>query len=107
MSHRVTVETEIKDKELAIQALKKAGVSYSEGGNTLTITSGPMRHCSIDLTSGRITGDTDQGHTREVLGLLRQNYAEAKWRLEAHREGIEVQQTLQENGNIILMWSKA
>lgn len=90
MSHRVTTQTEIKDKTLAIQALKAAGYSYSESGNTLRITSGPLNRAAIDLRTGEVSGDTDY-HTKDDLGALRQNYAEAKYLKECNMQGILVE----------------
>lgn len=107
MSHRVTTETEIKDKALAIAALKTAGISYVEQGNdVLRFTSGRMANASLDLRTGRITGDTDYGHTQDGLGVLRQNYGEAKYRQECLKQGVSIEsREVDREGNIILMWS--
>jgi hypothetical protein len=77
MSHRVTSKTCIKNKALAISALKIAGMSYQEQGNSLQITSGKARRAVINLTTGDITGDSDL-HSVDTLGALRQNYSEAE-----------------------------
>jgi hypothetical protein len=105
MSHRVTTETEIKDKSLAVQAIKQAGLSYREVSDTqLMITSGSMKNASIDLRTGDISGDTDYHHTPEVLGMLRQHYGEAKYKLECQRQGITIEsRTVDREGNIVLM----
>jgi len=91
MSHRVTTATEIKDKALAMQAAKAAGVSFVEDVNGLRFTSGTMKNAVLDLKTGQITGDTDYGHTSEKLGLLRMHYSEAKYKLECARQGIMVE----------------
>lgn len=100
MSHRVTTQTDIKEKDLAIQALKAEGWSYTETGDTLHITSGPMRNASLNLRTGNVTGDTDW-HSRDTLGALRQQYSVAKVRKEAIKTGavIESQETMK-NGDI-------
>lgn len=101
MSHRVTTKTEIKDKDLAIQALKKAGYDYSEDGQRIHVTSGPMRNATINLASGDVTGDTDHRHTQEKLGALRKYYTEAKFRKEAMKQGITIEtREVMKNGNI-------
>ncbi len=106
MSHRVTTQTEIKDRGLAIQALKQAGLSYREVGDQLAITSGRMANSTIDLRTGTITGDTDHGHTRETLGMLRQYYGEAKYRAECAKQGISIEsRTVNKAGDIVLMCS--
>ena len=89
MSHRVTVQTEIKNKDLAIQALKSSGYAYTEQGDTLRITSGNLARAVINLTTGSIDGDTDH-HTQNSLGLLRQAYGEALFREEAIRRGTTI-----------------
>lgn len=109
MSHRVTTETEIKDKGLALQALKQAGFSYREvSPDTLTITSGPMTHASLNLTTGTVSGDTDHGHSRDSLGVLKQFYGEAKYRAECLKQGIQIEsRQLDKQGNIVLMCAMA
>lgn len=107
MSHRVTTDTEIKDKALAIQACKTAGISYTEQGNdVIRFTSGGLQNATLDLRSGRITGDTDYGHTQDKLGALRQAYGEAKYRYECQKQGISIEsRQTEKNGDIVLMWS--
>jgi hypothetical protein len=103
MSHRVTTQTEIKDKGLAIQALKHAGLSYREVGDQISITSGRMANSTIDLRTGTISGDTDHGHTRETLGMLRQYYGEAKYRAECAKQGISIEsRAVNKEGHIVL-----
>jgi hypothetical protein len=104
MSHRVTTQTEIKDKELAKAALQQAGYSFDERGNTLTVTSGDLRNASIDLTTGVITGDTDYRHSESRFGALRQFYSEQKYKKELARNGGYVESRMTDKeGNIILM----
>jgi len=108
MSHRVTTRTEIKDKSIAIQALKSAGFSYAERGDTsISVTSGPMSGASIDLRTGVISGDTDRRHSQKSLGALRKHYTEAKFRKEALKQGhqVESRQVLK-NGTIRLICVK-
>lgn len=103
MSHRVTVQTEIKDRALAIEALKAAGVSYREQGEVLHLTSGGYENTTLNLKTGAISGDTDYGHNAGKLGLLRQNYSEAAFRQESFRQGISIQdRSVDKDGNIVL-----
>lgn len=105
MSHRVTTDTEIKDKALALQACKTAGVSYTEQGDVIRFTSGGLRNASLDLRTGRISGDTDYGHTKDTLGALRQAYSEAKYRYEGQKQGVVFEsrtvETVQGIANVI------
>jgi hypothetical protein len=104
MSRRVTTKTEIKDKALAIQALKTADMSYREEGDSLFITSGALANARINLTTGEISGDSDYRHTTESLGALRQFYGEAKYRQECLRQGITIEsRTINREGNIELV----
>lgn len=104
MSHRVTVQTEIKDKALAISALKAGNISYREQGDMLHLTSGGFDGATINLRTGDISGDTDYGHQAGKLGLLRQNYSEAKYRAEAIKQGISItSKSVNKDGDIVLM----
>lgn len=104
MSHRVTTQTEIKDRDIAKVALRAAGYQFREQGDFLHITSGNLGGAYIDLTNGTITGDTDHGHRPETFGALHQFYSEAKYTKELGRQGgyIESRQ-VDQNGDIILV----
>lgn len=103
MSHRVTVQTEIKDRALAIDALKAAGIQYREQGDFLYLTSGGYENSTLNLKTGQIQGDTDYGHNAGKLGVLRQHYAEAQFKQEAFRQGISIQsRTTDKDGNVVL-----
>ncbi len=108
MSHRVTTETQIKDKELAASTLTKLGAKYSVSGNSILITSGPMANASIDLSTGRVTGDTDFRHSSALFGDLVQAYGESKYRAECAKQGVSVESRIVEkNGDIVLMCARA
>jgi hypothetical protein len=103
MSHRVTTRTEIKDKELAMAALKQAGYSFDDRGQQLTITSGDLSNASINLSTGDITGDSDWRHNQEKFGALRQFYSEQKYKKELARQGGYVEnRTVMQDGVIRL-----
>lgn len=105
MSHRVTTETEVKDKQLAIAALNQANYTFKDEGTTLRVTSGPLRNSTIDLKTGRITGDTDYGHkdSLDSLGALKQAYGEAKYRKAVAQEGGSiVSRSVDVNGDVLL-----
>jgi hypothetical protein len=104
MSKRMTLKTNITDKNFAITALKASGLSYEEmGDKMLRITSGSLVHCTIDLTTGNISGDSDTGFRREALGTLRRDYTEAKERFTAARDGVQIKQRLvNKDGSVTL-----
>lgn len=105
MSHRVTTQTQIKDRALAISALKAAGMAFTEQGSSINITGGPIAGAQIDLSSGMITGDTDRGHrnSNDNLGVLKRHYAEAKIRQELQIQGVTIEERIVEkNGSIRL-----
>ena len=104
MSHRVTTQTEIKDKALAMQAAKAAGIGVIDDGNYLRFTSGALSHAILDLRTGQITGDTDYGHTTDKLSGLKLHYSEAKYKLECVRQGIMVEsRTVTKDGEVELI----
>lgn len=109
MSHRVTTQTEIKDKGIAIKALQKAGYTFDDQGTRLFVTSGPMRNATIDLSTGAVSGDTDYGHGRgdESLGALKMYYAEQKYTAECHKQGITIMERTVDSktGEILLRCS--
>ncbi len=107
MSKRLGIETQMKQRDVAIRTLNNAGYSYVEvGAHGLRITSGPMAQAVIDLSSGKVTGDTDYDHTDAKLGSLRQAYA-----VEAHKEAISQtggyieSNTVDEKGRIVLIYN--
>lgn len=105
MSRRITNKVDITERDVAIDALKLADLSFvAKGEHTLVITSGALKNATLDLRTGSVYGDSDFGHTEESFGVLRQYYAEAKLRLECMKNGttIEERQTDCE-GNIILL----
>lgn len=108
MSHRITTKTEINNKKLAIQALKIAGWSYTEQGNTLRIHDGPMSNASVNTSTGEVTGDTDW-HRRtggDGLQALNKYYAEAKIRRETQKQGGQIMsREMTKNKNIVLIAS--
>jgi hypothetical protein len=106
MSRRVTTETEMKERSLVEQACKTQKISYTVHGDNVRFTSGGLQGASLDLRTGRITGDSDYGHTAGVLGSLRQAYGEAKYRKECVKQGITVEsRSVSREGDIILMCS--
>lgn len=106
MSHRVTTQTEIKDKALAIEALKASGASYVDRGQTIDVTSGPMNGATIDLRTGSIGGSWDVGlrNNNDSIGFLKRFYAEAKIKQECHLQGIIIEsREMQKDGTIKLV----
>lgn len=90
MSHRVTFQSQMTDKELCKTALEKTGHSFAENGDMLTVTSGTLNRATINTKSGEIVSDSDY-HRKEQLGALRQAYAEAQFRQSAFRKGASIQ----------------
>lgn len=102
MSHRVTVESEIKDLDV-LRAAVSASKGTLSGTGTVRITGGAYSNVSVNLKTGEVSGDTDYDHTAAKIGLLRQAYAEAKYHKEAAMLGITVtDREVQKNGNIVL-----
>lgn len=105
MSHKITTQTNITDKELAISALNIAGWKFSEGGQNIHVQSGPMTGASINLTTGVVSGDSDYvTRDDDSMGALKRYYGEALVRAHAAKEGYEVEEREidQQTGDIIL-----
>lgn len=101
MSRRVTFRSELKDRDLAIQALQSLKYSYDESGSsTLLITSGPMARATINFKTGEVEGDSDY-HSKGELGGLRQAYSEAEFRRVTQRQGASIEsRTVNERNEI-------
>jgi len=106
MSRRIKTKTEITNKDLAVQALKQAGIGFEVRGNdSILMTSGELANATIQLKTGTISGDSDFGHTSSKFGLLRQYYSEAQVRYEYQKNGTQIdERTTDKEGNIILQW---
>ena len=78
MSHRIEINTELKEKVALEAALKANDWAYEVNGNRLHITGGPCSGGSVDLKTGRFHGDSDY-HSPEKMAPLLQAYAEAQW----------------------------
>lgn len=107
MSRRVSTQTEMKDKDLAIAALNQAGIMHEVIGNTIRMTSGFAANATLDLGTGIITGDDTFGHTPSNLGVLRQYYAEAVTKAEYLKSGTIIDERQNEGRNVILLWHTA
>jgi hypothetical protein len=91
MSHRVTTESSMTDLSIVQKVAKAQGFSFNVTGETVQFTSGKLNRASLDTRTGRITGDTDFGHTQDALGMLRQAYSEEKYRQECLKQGIQIE----------------
>lgn len=108
MSRIITTQTQMKDKELAVLACNQAGISFRDEGDQFVFTSGPLAHARLDLKTGAITGDTDFGHSKAKLGMLRQHYSEQQFKREAQKVGTTIdERTTDKEGNVVLMWHMA
>jgi len=106
MSHRVTTKIDMTDKRLAKEALKEAGLSFSESGDTLRITGGNgLRDATINLRDGTITGDTDYGNNQTTFSKLRCYYNLAKYKEEVFKQGGTIESVSQEGDNVVLMYA--
>lgn len=90
MSRRISFKSEIRDKDLAINALKSLNYGYRDAGESLVLTSGPLNRATIDLRSGEVVSDSDW-HDKSALGGLRQAYSEAEIQRQIHREGATIE----------------
>jgi hypothetical protein len=93
MSHRLTIESPIKDKGLAQQVLRAQNIQFVAETTRNRIKLSDPRYAVrgmdtyIDLDKGEIVGDSDR--IRD-LGELRQAYSEAKIMADAIANGDEI-----------------
>jgi hypothetical protein len=101
MSDPMMTATELRDPVLLATALAGAGVGLTNEKGDVVITDGSAT-VTLDLKTGRLTGDVET--MRKTLGLVRQLYAEAKYRAECEQQGIEIgHRTIDKQGNIVLV----
>ena len=91
MSHRVTTETSMTEKDIILKVAKAQDITCSESGSTIRFTGGKLNNAVLDTKTGRISGDTDFGHTESGLGMLRQGYGEEIYRMNCLKQGIQVE----------------
>jgi len=103
MSRRITVKTQISNRDLAVQALSKLGAAYQVSENTITITSGPIPRGVLDLTTGILTTDSDYGNAKKY-NLFQQAYSEVQIMAECLKEGTVIEQRIVDGNKIRLMW---
>jgi hypothetical protein len=96
----MTTVTELRDPALLAQALHGVGVAFTLEKDAVVMTEGPAT-VTLDLKTGSLTGDVEA--MGKKLALVRQLYAEAKYRAECDREGIDVlHRTVGKDGDIVL-----
>jgi hypothetical protein len=89
MRHRVTTETELKEAGLIEVALRAAGFEFTREGEAFAITAADGVSAPLDLQTGRLTCESVE--MPKVFGVLRQHYAEARYRAECERLGIRIE----------------
>ena len=108
MSHRITIDTKITDREVAHKALQAKGWAFNDRGDEITVTSGPMAGATINIKTGVVAGDSDwhRQSDSEGLGALNQAYSEELVRRDCTQKGgyLESEQT-QENGDRVLVFT--
>lgn len=93
MSHRVVSNTNITDAATASRALTKKGWAYSQSSDSqgrpqIRVTSGPMSGALIDLSTGKVEGDTDfHGYDGSALSSLDQAYGEEQILMNIEAQG--------------------
>lgn len=103
MSHRVTTQTEVRDRTLAEAALRQMGCNFTAEGNGIRINSGPLSRTFVDLGTGVIEGDTDDRHTTSSLRSLSAFYAEAKIRSDVMLRGGSINDRHETRDRIVLV----
>jgi len=116
MSHRLTIKTSINDREALIDALRNNKVQFSESQQVFTLKTGIYNGTTVDLRTGKVSsGDVDAVRhttgnqvTKSDVSILRQWYAEAKYRRESEKEGVQIigRDVVEENGEkvVVLTW---
>lgn len=103
---RTTTETELRDAALVEIALRAAGFTFTREGEAFDIAAPEGIRARLDLRTGRLFSDSAE--MPKKFCVLRQHYAEARYRAECESLGIKIEaRTVDREGNIILMCSEA
>lgn len=107
MSKRVTTETEIKDRSIAMDAFRAANVQAREiTADTFEVRAGRSVG-TLNLRTGQIVGD-DMSFTAKDFEPLKQHYAERKYLWELTQRGASVHsRNVEQNGDIVIVYQIA
>jgi hypothetical protein len=108
MSHRITVQTDIKDSAALEQALGMAKVNFQTKDNIVQLDTHPYRGTTINLQTGVIqSGDVDFAKTKDKdIGLLKAYYTEVKHKMDAIKLGTQIlsrEEVLHEGRSVIVV----
>lgn len=115
MSQRVMTETSIDNIELLREAAKAIDVPIKESGDRVDFGgrwSGPAQYqgaygSGIDVKTGQLFYDVEF-FKAEQFDPLKQAYAEAKYKLECMRQGVQIEsREVDAQGQVVLMCSLA
>jgi hypothetical protein len=97
----MTFQTEIKIAGFALAAAKAAGLGFHLAGHKL-VADGDDYSLELDLDTGVLDGSGPAFPAK--LGLLRQSYAEARFTVEAIKQGFQVvHRARSSNGDLVLI----
>ena len=104
MSRRVTTQTEIKDRDLALSAFQTAGVRFRDCGDDVFEISAGNSTAHLDLKSGIISGDDMRWKQRD-FDTLKQHYGEQAYLWQLRKRGATLQKReVDKDGNIVLIY---
>lgn len=107
MSKRVTTDTEIKDRSIALDAFKSCGLHFQETSPTTFEIRAGRSVGMLDLRTGQIVGD-DMSFQKKDFEALKQHYAEEKYVWELRQQGATIHsREVNEQGDIVLMYQTA
>jgi hypothetical protein len=99
MSTKINVQCEIRDSRILKDTLSRMNISYTEKNQDVLA----IQRAYMPITFNTKTGDAsyDSASTREVESIMKQ-YAASFCRDQAIREGNQIQEEVDANGDIII-----
>ena len=89
------------------RALDREKIEYSIKGDTCSFRSGGLRATTLNIGSGKITGDEDYFKADTGFGTLKRTYAEIVYRQRALEQGITIESSsVLQDGRLKLICAK-
>ncbi len=97
---RLSTRTDIRDTTFLRQAAEALGLRVRSRSEVAVVSPDLPGMAVVDLATGVLSAPAEW---RTVIGQLRKHYAEAQFRAQAAREGVEIRcRVVQPDGSIVL-----
>ena len=104
MSQKICVQFEIREALIMKDTLRDLGFTYTEGRPDVLAIQAAYMPITIDCVAGSITHDSASGNT---VNRIKQQYMVNFYRDKAIKEGMQIQEEVKADGEIVLNMIRA